>query len=196
MLNKSYHITGSASSMVARRELVTAVGGFDPRLVQAEDVDFCLRLARVAQADYVSEVLVGQRRHAASSYAQALKINRELVLLQRLAIWNKWLGDIDEVAVLTSFRCEAFAVVRQNALRPVPDFGLYRRLKNSELTLARRVFPSFGFYVRHILGETFPRFRHAYRRVKGKIATRCIMRSNRLLRLCQAFGKLRNVSIP
>lgn len=53
------------SSILARRALLTAVGGFDERITGGEDYDLWLRLAAITRGDYVDAPLVTLRHHAA-----------------------------------------------------------------------------------------------------------------------------------
>ena len=190
MVENLYHISGSASAVVARRELVRQAGGFDETLLCGEDQDLWQKLARVSHVDYVPATLVGLRVHSENSCSQAVGSNPELVLFQRLKIWNKWAEDIaDSTTVLATFRREAVSVSVANILRRNPDFGLYGRLKRSDLALARRLFGGPLDYV-----QIVPRLSIAFDRIKYIFATRLILRSKVLLRLCQMFGKLKNVS--
>jgi glycosyltransferase involved in cell wall biosynthesis len=190
MVESFYHISGSASAVVARRELVRQVGGFDGTLMCGEDQDLWQRLARVSHVDYVSAALVGLRVHSESSCSQAVLSNPELVLFQRLKIWNKWAGRMaDSSTVLGTFRREAVAVSVANVMKRNPDFGLYGRLKRSDLALARRLFSRPLDYMEIVL-----RLSIAYHRMRFIVVTRLVMRSKVLLRLSQMFGKLKNIS--
>src|ERR1700680_2862623 len=135
MINAFYSVAGSASAVVARRELVIASGGFDETLLHAEDRDLWLKLARVSQLDYVSDALVALRIHAGNRFNRAAATNPERVLFQRLKVWSKWLDQVkDADRVLETFRSEAFSASVRNAFSL--DFGLYYRLKGSDLRLA------------------------------------------------------------
>ncbi len=191
MLEGFYGI--APSTIVARRDLVLSVGGFDEALVQAEDRDLCLKLARVWQVDYVPDVLIGLRSHGGNSYAQAMKNDPELVLFQRLKVWNKWFDDIEDLdAVLRTFRAEALSTSISIMLQPKPNFGLYRRLARSEMRIATRLFSDTGDYVRGLLCFIAPKLLPA-KRIKLAVATRVILPNKRLLRLAQKFGRFRNV---
>jgi glycosyltransferase involved in cell wall biosynthesis len=54
-----------ASSMMFRKRLVHAIGGFDPKLQSSEDIDFVFRAAAVGNLGYVD--VVGHRRRLHSS---------------------------------------------------------------------------------------------------------------------------------
>jgi glycosyltransferase involved in cell wall biosynthesis len=187
ILENFYHVVGSASAVVARRDLIERVGGFDETLLCGEDLDLWLRLARISHIDYVAAALVGLRAHRGSTFSQAVRNNPEFVLFQRLKIWSRWAGEIaDERTVLARFHSEAIQVSMANMLRRDPRFGLYGRLKQSDFTLARRLFSGPADYLQ--LGR---RLRIAYRRAKHFVASRLILPNAKLLRLCQVLGRLK-----
>lgn len=190
MIEGFYHIAGSASAVVAHRELIQEAGGFDETLFCGEDLDLWLKLARMSRVDFLPAPLVGLRVHSGNSCNRAVRENPELVLFQRLKIWNKWSGHIaDERRVLAEFRREAVSVSMANMLRRRPEFGLYGRLKRSHLPLARRLFGGPWGYVQ--LGS---RIRIAYQRAKFVIATRLIMRNPLLLSICLKLGRMQHLS--
>jgi glycosyltransferase involved in cell wall biosynthesis len=196
MLEGFYGI--APSTIVVRRDIVAGVGGFDETLVQAEDRDLCLKVARVSQVDYVPDLQICLRSHGENSYAQAMKHDPELVLFQRLKVWSRWLDDIDDMeAVLRRFRAEALSTGIAIMFRPKPDFGLYGRLARSEMPIAKRLFSSPRDYVRALLSFIFPRRSRTspgmYVRIKLAAATHLILPNRRLLRLAQKLGRFRNV---
>ena len=70
---------GSPSAVLARTELVRAVGGFDEELALLADWDLWLRLAAVARGSASREVLVAYTEHAASMTVTARDgLEREL----------------------------------------------------------------------------------------------------------------------
>jgi hypothetical protein len=195
MLNEFYLIA-APSSVVARRDLVMIVGGFDESLVLSEGRDLWMRLARVSHVDYVPDILLCSRSHGENTLALARKNNPELVLLQRLQIWNKWFDDIGDMdTVLRFFRAEALSTSISIMLRLKPDFGLYGRLARSEMRIARRLFSDPWDYIRGLLCFIAPRLLSA-QRIKRAVATHFILPNRRLLRLAQKFGRFRNVDPP
>lgn len=56
-------VIGPPSSIMVRREVIDEVGGFDTRLKNGEDWEFCLRVARKYKVGFVAEVLVNYRNH-------------------------------------------------------------------------------------------------------------------------------------
>jgi hypothetical protein len=144
----------------------------------------------MSRVDYVPAPLVGLRAHPGGTCNRAVLENPELVLFQRLKIWNKWSSQIaDESRVLAEFRREAVSVSMASLLKRRPEFGLYGRLKRSRLPMARRLFGGpFGYL------QIGPRIRIAYNWVKFILATRLIMRNPLLLRICLKLGRLKHLS--
>jgi len=178
MLNEFYLIA-APSSVVARRDLVMRVGGFDESLVLSEGRDLWMRLARVSHVDFVPDVLVCSRDHGENTYALARKNDPVLVLFQRLQIWNKWFDDITDMdAVLRFFRAEALSTGISIMLRLKPDFGLYRRLAQSEMRIATRLFSDPWDYIRGLLcfipQRSLSAIPKVYRRIKRAFATRLV----------------------
>jgi glycosyltransferase involved in cell wall biosynthesis len=214
MINTLYHLTGSASGVVTRRDLVIRAGGFDESLLHAEDQDMWLKLARISQVEFVPDVLLSIRWHAGNRSRQRLKSDPALALFQRIAVWNKWIDHADERAVVQAFRRETFAINNASPFRLLLHFRFYTRLKQSELALARRLFPDFPSYLRfcvrsnprsflHMLPDHPRSFPHMlpdridlgamYHRAKLAIATHLILRYGILLRLAQSLGKFRGI---
>jgi Glycosyltransferase like family 2 len=83
-------VSGSGSAVVARRDLLERVGGFDETLTFAEDWDLWLRLAETAELDFVPDALVGIRLHDKSTQRGDRSQNEERFLRQRLLILDRW----------------------------------------------------------------------------------------------------------
>lgn len=64
---------GSPSGVVAERELVREVGGFDPRFSIYADWDLWLRMAAVAEGSSVREILLGYVTHDGSMHRQSVR---------------------------------------------------------------------------------------------------------------------------
>ena len=223
MINNFYHLSGSASAIVARRELVLRVGGFDESLLHVEDKDLWLRLAHVSLVDFISEPLVGLRSHGGNRFEGRAKSDPALALLQKIAVWSKWIDLADKNAVVERLRRDAFVVNKARPHRVLFHFHAYRKLSTSELPLARQLFPTFDSYLRRLFTARLERVR-TYKRLKRIIAFKLspsfepyrpprlaahvqvqtvkrlkqiiaslIMRNRFLLRFAQALGKFRNV---
>jgi glycosyltransferase involved in cell wall biosynthesis len=186
ILERFYGI--APSTLMVRRDVIVSVGGFDETLIQAEDRDLCLRLARIWDADCVPTILVGLRQHNGNTYGQAMLQNPEFVLFQRLQVWNRWLPEIKNMdAVLGRFRAEALSTSRF-LMRKKRDFGLYDRLRDSEFELARQLFPTRWNYLLALMpiggSALVPR-------LKSALVIHVIAPNKWLLRLVQKFGRLR-----
>ena len=190
MINTFYHLVGSASAIVTRRDLAISVGGFDESLLHIEDQDMWLKLARISQVDFVPDPLVGIQVHKGNHFAQTIRSDPALALLQKLAVWSKWINHADE-HILQAFRREAFSVNQVRPFRLIFHFRFYQRLKNSEWPLARRLFPDFFSYLRHVFSVLHPG--KVYRQVKFTVATKLILRYKTLLRLAHILGKFRGI---
>jgi glycosyltransferase involved in cell wall biosynthesis len=183
MINTLYNLSGSTSAVVARRDLVMQVGGFDESLLGVEDQDLWLRLARISLVDYVSEPLVGLRVHRANRSA-ARRRNPALALLQQMAVWAKWSHLTDEAVLLRAFRRKAVLLNRASPFHLIHHIRVYRQLKTSDLPLATRLFPSFGSYLRSTIPDDAIALK-LYRRLK-------LMGDRLLMRIAQIAGKLRS----
>lgn len=148
-LLRGYVLSGSASAVVARRDLVTAIGGFDETLLHAEDWDVWLKLAKSSHVDFVPDALTGIRIHAESKQRKNARDKAESNLLNRLRVVDKWIDQVpDGDRILDRCRIEAVRVDVKNMLRFPPIRGLSRRLRVSDISLARRLFPSRLTYAR------------------------------------------------
>ena len=83
-------ISGSGSAAVVRREFLERTGGFDEKLTFGEDWDLWLRLAEVAEFDFVPDALVGIRLHQGSMQGGELSQKNERFLFQTLLILDRW----------------------------------------------------------------------------------------------------------
>lgn len=90
LLVGDYAVSGSASAVIVRRDVLKKVGFFDQRLFHGADADMWLRLAYISHFDFVPKPLVALRIH--SSSAQNKKRNdREFdFFLQQLIYYEKW----------------------------------------------------------------------------------------------------------
>ena len=78
-------ISGSGSSVLIKREVLDAVGGFDEKLHASEDWDMWLRIARQFHFDFVDKPLVAIRVHAKNMQKDRLRmLSAELMMLNKL----------------------------------------------------------------------------------------------------------------
>jgi glycosyltransferase involved in cell wall biosynthesis len=151
-LLRGYVLSGSSSAVVARRDLLTAVGRFDETLGHAEDWDVWLKLAKSSQVDFVPDALTGIRIHGESKQRKNARDKAESNLLNRLRVVDKWIDQVpDGNRVLDRCRIEAIRVDVKNMLRFPPIRGLSHRLRASDIPLARRLFPSRLAYIRSLV---------------------------------------------
>jgi glycosyltransferase involved in cell wall biosynthesis len=83
-------ISGSGSAVVVRRELLERTGVFDEKLTFGEDWDLWLRLAEVAEFDFVPDALVAIRLHQESMQGGEVSQKNERFLCQTLLILDRW----------------------------------------------------------------------------------------------------------
>jgi glycosyltransferase involved in cell wall biosynthesis len=146
-LLEGHGLAGSASAVLARRDLVTAAGGFDESLILGEDWDLWIRMAKLSHVDFVADALTGIRIHALGIQRMTSAVP-EVVLLERLRIVEKWVDRVpDSRHLIDRYRIEAVRLGVKNVLmRYPPRWGLFRRLRNSDVPLARRLFPTRRSY--------------------------------------------------
>ncbi|MGV4792999.1 glycosyltransferase [Rhizobium sp. F40D2] len=90
LLVDSYVLSGSASSVLVRREVLEQCGYFDQRLFYGEDWDLWLRLAAISDVDFTDEAVVGIRVHDQSAQRRS-RPGRELEFFQQhLIVYEKW----------------------------------------------------------------------------------------------------------
>ena len=85
-------ISGSCSAVTARRDLLERVGGFDERFRFGEDWDLWLKLAEIAEIDYVPEPLVKIRVHDKSAQRSDVSQKEAPLLIQSLLVLDRWYG--------------------------------------------------------------------------------------------------------
>ena len=203
MINTFYHLAGSASAIVTRRDLAMSVGGFDESLLHVEDQDLWLKLARISQVDFVPDALVGLRSHSGNRFAQTRSDPTCACVFAKAGGVEQMDPHTDEHAIVQAFRRDAFVINRARPFRLIFHFRFYQQLKRSDLPLARRLFPNFFSYLRcmytgwtyptaiFILGPDPPSY--TYRQVKFAVATKLILRHWLLLRVAQVLGKFRGI---
>src|SRR5262249_45457670 len=125
-----YPVAGSASAVVARRELLLQFNGFDESLAHSEDTDVWLKLARIGELDYVAAPLVGVREHAASVQRRPNPRRRENDFLSRLYVLEKWVGAAEPGReLLGAYRTEAAAIGLARLMSRF-EFGFYAVMRD------------------------------------------------------------------
>ncbi|MFN4276642.1 MAG: glycosyltransferase [Ferrovibrio sp.] len=115
------YISGSASAVVLKRELLKQVGLFDTSLKFAEDWDFWLRLAHATTFDFADQPLVRLRRHP-----NQMQTGHTLTRLIRqveaqIVIWGKW-----QEAVARNVNAQVVIKENLNCLTTASDIAPWR----------------------------------------------------------------------
>ncbi len=73
-------VIGPGGSIVVKREVMDDVGGFDTRLKNGEDWEFCLRVAKKYKVGFVAEPLFQYRNHDANATKNIDEMERSTLL--------------------------------------------------------------------------------------------------------------------
>lgn len=143
LLLEGYVLSGSASSVVVRRDVVDRAGHFDARLFHGEDWDLWIRLARISKADFTPEAVVGIRVHDRSAQRRP-QADREIQFFnQQLLVYSKWEGLIGQDQRLRdNLRMRACNLALPLVRKPRQAQDFYVSLATSSNQIARSIFPS------------------------------------------------------
>jgi len=72
-------IAAPGSNMTVRKAVAEEAGGYDPDLQQAEDWDFCYRIACRYRAGFVPEVLVRYRQHGNGQHLNIPRMEKDML---------------------------------------------------------------------------------------------------------------------
>jgi glycosyltransferase involved in cell wall biosynthesis len=139
-------VSGSGSAVVVRRKTLNLVGGFDERLFLGEDWDLWIRLASVAEIDFVPERLVAIRVHDRSAQRRQRMGKAEVALFQDLLILDRWYGtEKFPAGVRARCRLKAMNTAAMRERRHIfsalaDDRRFYRELKQSDSRMGRELF--------------------------------------------------------
>lgn len=164
LLLDGYVLSGSASSVVVRRDVLDKAGHFDERLFHGEDWDLWIRLAQVSKVDFTPEAVVGIRVHGQSSQRRFRPGRALQFFQQQLLVYSKWeeliAGDRRFKASLRQRAVDAALPVLRT---PIQAQEFYRSLAASESPLVRSLFRNavhFWFEVgSSVLGILWQRFK-------------------------------------
>lgn len=135
-------------TMLVRRRVADAVGGFDPDVVPADDWDLAVRVSRHGPVGYIDESLLRWRRHAgaqsyqSNAYRRAhLRVRHKMLVdasnspAQTLAARRayRWMINVSRRLMLDAVRARSAGEVVRTASRTVMQAGWYVR---SEALLA------------------------------------------------------------
>jgi glycosyltransferase involved in cell wall biosynthesis len=141
LLLEDYVLSGSASSVLVRRDVLDKAGHFDERLFYGEDWDLWIRLAQISKVDFTPEAVVGIRVHDQSAQRRAIPGRAIRFYQQQLLVYSKWeellAGDVRFKANLRRRAVDAMLSVLRT---PSEVVEFYRTLATSESTLARSIF--------------------------------------------------------
>jgi glycosyltransferase involved in cell wall biosynthesis len=84
-------VIGPGGSIMVRRDVVEDVGGFDTRLKNGEDWEFCLRVAQKYRVGFVREALVNYRSHGRNAHLDVKEMERSTLMA-----WAKAFDTDDE----------------------------------------------------------------------------------------------------
>ena len=146
-------VSGSGSAVVVRRELLERTGGFDERLTFGEDWDLWLRLAEIAEFDFVADALVGIRLHERSMQRADLSQKEERFLQQTLLILDRWYGkptfppELRDEYRRTVVHMAILKAKREPALQLLRQSRLFRQIKRGPSRFGRELFSGpFDFF--------------------------------------------------
>ena|GEM_PF-1055711 len=146
LLRERNILSGSASSVLVRRDILDRAGIFDDQLSYGEDWDLWLRLAAISEVDHTPEALVGIRVRA--SGAQQKRHGSIDSFLQTMKVYSRWESEIGkEGAILKELRNQGFRAALINARSLCDVAAFYRTLKASKENLVRNLYASrFDFW--------------------------------------------------
>lgn len=154
LLLDGYVLSGSASSVVVRRDVLDKAGHFDAQLFHGEDWDLWIRLAHISKVDFTPDAVVGIRVHNESAQRRR-QVDREIYFFnQHLLVYDKWeqaiSGDQRLKKNLARHACNlALPLLR----KPWRAQAFYTSLAKSDSSLARSIFPNaFQFWRSMALG--------------------------------------------
>lgn len=141
LLLEGYVLSGSASSVLVRRDILNKAGYFDERLFHGEDWDLWIRLARISKVDFTPEAVVGIRVHDQSAQRRAMPGRAVRFFQQQLLVYAKWEELIGaDRRYRASLRRRAVDAVLPVLRTPSEAFAFYRSLAAGESALARSIF--------------------------------------------------------
>jgi glycosyltransferase involved in cell wall biosynthesis len=151
LLREGNVLSGSASSVLIKRDVLDAAGLFDEQLYYAEDLDLWLRLAAISAVGHTPEAVVGIRVHGgAAPYKGRDAI---ALFLQTITAYSRWEVRIRaESGLLQKLRKDGFSALLR---RPQDAVSFYQTLKSSRQDLARNLYGGkFDFWSGLLLTAT------------------------------------------
>lgn len=168
LLFESYVLSGSASSVLVRRDILDCAGHFDEQLFHGEDWDLWIRLAKISKVDFTPEAVVGIRVHNESAQRRAQSGRALKFFQQQMRVYSKW-----EAAVRADDRFEkslrrgAVDAILPSIKKPSTVHEFYRSLAKSDNALVRSIFANQLHFWSEIC---FGVIKILAKRIKGRFA--------------------------
>lgn len=157
VLLEDYVVSGSASSVVVKREVLDRAGPFDERLFHGADWDMWIRLAAQAHFDYAPESLVKIRVHGNSIQRFNAKSRALDFFLQRMLVLDKWERIVlSDPEFRSKLRSRALLLLLPTIAEPRRIDAFYKALVAHNGTLGHSLFKNRGdlwFALFHMLGR-------------------------------------------
>ena len=138
-------VSGSASSVLVRRDILDQAGHFDEQLSLGEDGDLWIRLSRISHVDYTPKAVVGIRAHDQSVTRHNTGVGWTIEhFQQRLLIYSKWEKEIlDNQTLKRSLRHQAADIaltVMVYRCSPAECLAFYQNLVTHKSPFVRKLF--------------------------------------------------------
>ena len=129
LLIHRYSLTSSASGVLAPREIIQRVGGFDENMWWGEDWDLWVRLAKELPCLMVDSKLVEIRIHSQSSQRRERKNLAQDIFLQHSILFSKWPKYIlRSFWFMRFYVAELASALSPHVKRPLRSFSVWRDL--------------------------------------------------------------------
>jgi glycosyltransferase involved in cell wall biosynthesis len=163
---ENYTLSGSASSVLVRRDVLDEAGYFDEQLFYGEDWDLWIRLAKISEVNFTPEPVVGIRVHSESAQRRAKPDRAIQFFQQQMLVYAKWKDLVDRNKHFKkNLRQRAVEAVLPVVKHPQQAHDFYISLTKSESPVVRSVFRnSFHFWCE----VSFAVLEILWRRVKRK----------------------------
>ena len=144
LLSGNYFLSGSASSVLVRRDVLDQAGRFDERLSLCEDWDLWIRLVHISHVDFTPKAVVGIRAHDQSVSRRAWRERLIESFQQGLLIYSKWEKEIVASQTLKrSLRHQAVDIaltVMVYRRSPAQGLAFYQSLATHKSPFVRKLF--------------------------------------------------------
>lgn len=138
---ENYTLSGSASSVLARRDILDEAGHFDERLFYGEDWDLWMRLAKISDVNFTPDAVVGIRVHNKSVQRQADPVKFIDFFNQLLIIFSKWESVWkDNPQFKLGLKRRAVETILPFWRTPKELHRFYKKISQSDMLIARQIF--------------------------------------------------------